>query len=352
MHARVLLVSIFLSAVFCGAIFTYSVLSFGIDQVMSLPVLWADEPSSLSSDESEKSVSIIFTGDVMLGRDVEMRLLREERGYALSSIKDDLHADAVVMNFEASVPENHIQTQFMEMKFSVRPDLISELLLSSPTYLSLANNHSLDYGAVGYRNTVEVLERAGFQAFGHATLISTSSLSIIEVKGQRILLVHLNATYGNPDVSLIKGVIDSAGPADLTVAYIHWGTEYEPLNDSAQEKLAHTLIDSGFDLIVGHHPHVVQNVERYNDGLIFYSLGNFIFDQYWMPEVQEGLVLKIVGDEGGWEVELIPVESASVSIQPRLMHSDARQVLLDGLANRSSQSLRTDIAKGRILLQF
>ncbi len=348
MHARVLLVSIFLAAVLCGGTFVYAVLNFGIKDVMSLPILWADEPNSLLSQKSDEPISVIFTGDVMLARDVEMRLLREERGYALSAIKDTLKADAVVMNFEAAVPESHVQTQFMEMKFSVRTDLISELSLLSPIYLSLANNHSLDYGAVGYDNTVRVLEEAGFKPYGHAVSISTSSLSVIEKNGQRVLMLHINATYGNPDISLIKNIVKSAGPANLTVAYIHWGTEYEPLNDNAQENLAHSLVDNGFDLIVGHHPHVVQNIEKYKDGLIFYSLGNFIFDQYWRPEVQEGLILKLLGDERGWKVELIPVESLTVRVQPRLMLGEDRQIFLEGLASRSDRELAEEIVFGLI----
>lgn len=348
MYARVLLVSIFLAAVLCGGTFMYAVLNFGIKDIMSLPILWADEPNSLLSQKSDGPISIIFTGDVMLARDVEMRLLREERGYLLSAMKDTLSADAVVMNFEASVPEKHIQTKHMEMRFSVRQDLISELSLSSPTYLSLANNHSLDYGVLGYDNTVRVLEEAGLRPYGHATRISTTSLSVIERKDQRILVLHVNATYGKPDISLIKNIVDSAGPANLTVAYIHWGTEYEPLNDNEQKNLAHSLIDSGFDLIVGHHPHVVQNIERYKDGLIFYSLGNFIFDQYWRPEVEEGLILKLVGEGSGWKVALVPVESTTVRAQPRLMLGEARQTFLEGLANRSDRELAEEISFGLI----
>ncbi len=352
MHIRVLLISIFLATVFSGVTFTYAVLHFGSEQIISLPILSANEPTGLSPEEVEEPLSLIFTGDVMLARDVEMRLLQEEKGYALSALRDVLIADAVLMNFEASIPESHIQTQFMEMRFSVQPDLVSELLLRSPVYLSLANNHSLDYGVMGYRNTIKVLEDVGFKTFGHATQISTSSLSIIEEKAQRVLVLHANATYGGPDVSLIEDILDSAGPADLKVAYIHWGTEYEPLNDETQENLAHNLIDSGFDLVVGHHPHVVQNIESYKDGLIFYSLGNFIFDQYWTSTVQEGLVLKLMVDALGWKVELIPVESATVRVQPHEMLGEARQAFLDDLASRSSANLLNDIAKGRILLQF
>ena len=352
MHARVILVSIFLAAVLCGGTFTYVVLNYGVGQLVTLPTIMAEAMVGVSNIEESEPTSIIFTGDVMLARDVEMRLLQERRGYSLSSVKKILQADAVFMNFEASIPEIHEQTQHMEMKFSVRPELLAELRLESPVYLSLANNHSLDYGSDGYKNTVKTLEESGFKASGHATVISTSSLSVIESKGQRVLVLHTNATYGGLDVSKAKSILESAGPADLAVVYIHWGTEYEPLNDTVQENLAHQFIDAGFDLVVGHHPHVVQNVERYKDGLIFYSLGNFIFDQYWMPEVQEGLVLKVVKQPDNWEVELIPVESITKRTQPRLMGTGARQSFLEELADRSSSDLRADIAKGRIMLQF
>lgn len=353
MHAKIILISIFLAAIFCGGTFVYVVHQFGLDPIVaSLPTLEANEPNTVSSQNGDETLSIIFAGDVMLARDVEKRLLNEERGFALSAIKDLLIADAVVMNFEASIPETHIQTQFMEMRFSVLPDLINELKTGSPTHLSLANNHSLDYGALGFSNTKKVLNDYGFKSFGHATLISSSSLSVIETKGQRVLIVYLNATYGDVDVSLVKGLVDSVGGVDLKVVYVHWGTEYEPINDKNQEKLAHSLVDSGFNLVVGHHPHVVQNIEKYKDGIIFYSLGNFIFDQYWMPSVREGLLLKVMGSGNEWEVDLLPVESTSVRIQPREMTSIKQQTFLEELSSRSSLELRADIVKGKILLQF
>ena len=329
----------------------YAILNFGITEAIGLPTLWALEPANFSPDNNEEPISIIFTGDVMLARDVEMRLLSKEKGYSLSSIRDVLVADAVVMNFEAAVPENHIQTQHMEMKFSVRPDLLGELRLQSPIYLSLANNHSLDFGVAGYKNTVKTLEEYGFKVYGHAIAISTSSLSVIEAKGQKVLVLYLNATYGKPDISLVKNLVDSVGPVDLVVTYIHWGTEYEPKNDTAQENLAHQLIDAGFDLVAGHHPHVVQNVEKYKDGLIFYSLGNLIFDQYWTSEVQEGLLIKVVKHSDMWGIELIPVESTTARVQPHEMMGGVKHTFLNKLANRSDPDLASEISSGFISFQ-
>lgn len=352
MHNRLFIAAAVLSAFVVGGVFSFGIFYLTGSKSTSLPALLEEEVSPIYQAVGEEPPSVVFTGDVMLARDVEMRLLREERGYSLSAIKDVLVADAIVMNFEASIPERHVQTQHMEMRFSVLPDLVNSLVLPSSTYFSLANNHSLDFGVGGYKNTIKVLSELGFRTYGHATAISSSSVSVIEKNRTRIKVLYLNATYGQPDIKDVKNIIESAGDADLTVAYVHWGTEYELINDNNQKILAYQLIDIGFDLIVGHHPHVVQNVERYKNGTIFYSLGNFIFDQYWRSEVQEGLILRIEEVSSGFAVDIIPVESSTVRVQPRPMLGDVRETFLKEIASRSSQELSADIAKGRIVLQF
>jgi gamma-polyglutamate biosynthesis protein CapA len=84
--------------------------------------------------------------------------------------------------------------------------------------------------------------------------------------------------------------------SDLVIVYAHWGNEYQSNSNLAIQTIAHKLIDAGADVIIGSHPHVVQESEIYNGKVIYYSLGNFIFDQYFMPETQQGLLVKMVID--------------------------------------------------------
>ena len=82
--------------------------------------------------------------------------------------------------------------------------------------------------------------------------------------------------------------------SDYVIVNIHWGTEYKPTSNARQQYLAHLFIDNGADIIIGHHPHVIQEMEIYNNKPIFYSLGNFIFDQYWSTPTQVGLGVGLV----------------------------------------------------------
>jgi poly-gamma-glutamate synthesis protein (capsule biosynthesis protein) len=103
------------------------------------------------------------------------------------------------------------------------------------------------------------------------------------------------------------------------IAYIHWGKEYDSVHSKEQEVLAHFLIDNGVDAVIGHHPHVVQDIEVYKGKPIFYSLGNFIFDQYFSDEVQEGLAVRVDTSKDILRYTLIPFESKSIKSQPKLL---------------------------------
>ena len=85
---------------------------------------------------------------------------------------------------------------------------------------------------------------------------------------------------------------------DLIFVSLHWGEEYQLQSNVEQQRIARALIDVGADAVIGHHPHVIQEVEEYNGGWIFYSLGNFIFDQYFSPETMEGLVASVTVQDG------------------------------------------------------
>lgn len=348
MQARTISLSILVAAISVGGLFLWLFSTQIPYEAAALPIFDREVPI-----EDKDPFRLIFTGDVMLARDVERRLMNEEKGYALTFLQDRFKGSLVVANFESSVPEIHQPTKNMEMRFSVRPEMLTELSLGSVTHLSLANNHALDHGEAGYRNTMSVLESLGLMAAGHPVTVSSSSVFLEKAGKRKVAIVNINATYRYPSLESVKEVIPSGLETDdLLVAYIHWGEEYEPIHNRPQESFAHGLIDSGFDLVVGHHPHVVQDVELYGQGLIFYSLGNFIFDQYWQPEVRQGLLLDLTEGQQGWQIELVPVESQTAHVQPREMAGEERNSFLKGLADRSSANLRSDIAKGLISLQF
>jgi poly-gamma-glutamate synthesis protein (capsule biosynthesis protein) len=162
--------------------------------------------------------------------------------------------------------------------------------------------------------------------------------------------VGVNASARIPtkkDISSLLGL--ASKKSDLQVVYIHWGTEYELTHSKAQELLAKELVSAGADLIVGHHPHVVQDVDVIDGVVVFYSLGNYIFDQYFNSDVMKGLVLVL---EMNTEpiIGLVPVESIEPLSQPRVMTPDDQRSFLLELANRSDEHVRPMIERGFVPL--
>lgn len=300
-----------------------------------------------------KRESAVFVGDIMLARDVERTLNRAGEGEAFAGLDDLFNAEIVIGNFEAAVPAVHEPTPNFGFKFSVPAGLLPALKEAGLTHLSLANNHALDHGPAGYAHTKSVLSDNDLISFGHPSVVSTSSLVYFDIKNKKVALLGISAVYGYPAETAWRPLLnEAASSSDLQIAFIHWGDEYEPIHNAAQEKFARSLVTAGVDVIVGHHPHVVQDIQRYGSGIVFYSLGNFIFDQYWEDAVRIGLALELVPTKTGWEIDIVPVESKTVKVQPRKMAGEERQKFLAGLADMSDPALAAAIASGTILLQF
>lgn len=164
--------------------------------------------------------------------------------------------------------------------------------------VNIANNHLMDHGENGFHNTIKALNNFSIPYIG----IEANGLSnefIKDINGIRVgmcgfSLVPDNATkrlyaFGDPE-TMIMQVRELKKRSDHVVISIHWGDEYVHLPSIEQIELAHALIENGASIIVGHHPHVFQGVEDYNGGLIFYSLGNFVFDMLWSSDTRWGVV--------------------------------------------------------------
>lgn len=296
--------------------------------------------------------SVFFLGDIMLARDVENRLKVQAPEYAFEELPMLKEAKWVVGNFEASVPVTHVPAPNMTMRFSVEPTLLPVLEIGGLTHLSLANNHALDYFEEGYLNSLAQLKARGFEVFGHPLRVDENSISYLEADGRKIALIGINATYGEVPTTWMDSLAEASLLSDTQIVYIHWGDEYDLFHNEDQEELAHIFIDAGFDVVIGHHPHVVQNIERYRDGIIFYSLGNFIFDQYWNKDVSEGLMLELVVERESMAFVLHPIESRTTKVRPRLMSDIEKTAFLEDLALRSSRTLEEGIRQGVLALQF
>jgi len=268
-----------------------------------------------------KPQAIVFTGDIMLARSVEDIMKEHGSLYPFQNMISFLEEkDLVIGNFEASIPENHIPTLPLTMRFSVDKSYLKALSTTGFDVLSLANNHSYDYGKEGYEHTRTECENALLVCFGNPFGVGTSSIRSIRVGDTSVGLLFLHTLYGSPDINELKKTIDQMQEtSDVQFAYIHWGDEYKTVHLESQAELAYYLIDSGVDAIIGHHPHVIQDIELYKGKPIFYSLGNFIFDQYFSDEVQEGYLVEALISYNLITYSLHPHDSKTVRSQPKFL---------------------------------
>ena len=298
------------------------------------------------------SASILFVGDVLLARYVEKFIDEEGFSYPFALSAELLSASPyVVGNFEASIPESHVPTRPMTFRFSVQESFAQLLANNHFTHLFLANNHAWDFGEEGYAHTHSALADAGLAVGGHPNRVSMDDVEIISMDGYRVAVVPIHAVFRDPAISEYRQVLgELASTTDMQVAYVHWGEEYEPVHSRDQEALAHALIDAGADAIVGHHPHVVQDIDIYKDAPIFYSLGNFIFDQYWNDAVKSELAVRLVRKDGRNHFELIPLWSERANPTP--LEGAAKEQFLLALARKSEPELAEYAAMGTIPVPF
>lgn len=296
--------------------------------------------------------SILFVGDVLLSRNVEYLMKNKGKNYPFEGIKfSDLTTSSyIVGNFESSIPAVHIPTQALEMSFSVNSAYLSALKAAGFTHVSLANNHTLDHGADGYNNTIEQLNQAGVITFGNPQKISPKIVSYLKLKDKVVALIGIQTLNHSPSDKELKLLFSEVSKkSDFQIVYIHWGEEYVTINNSTQQKLANKLVSNGADLIIGHHPHVVQNIDLINGVPVFYSLGNYIFDQYFSSETQIGLMLKLDLTQDTI-IDLIPVSSIGTLSQPHQMSTDAHREFLIKLSQISASELKEQILRGTIIL--
>lgn len=296
--------------------------------------------------------SIRFVGDVMLARNVETLMNTYGSDYPYSQLPAQGTSSLLVGNFEGAIRQEHVQTPDFTYAFSVDKKHLDALYAYGFTHLGLANNHSFDFGLEDFEHTYAVLQNSSTTPFGHPNIFATSSAVYATIDSSTVGIIALQAVDSMPSDDAITEVLEYvAAQSDVQIVYVHWGIEYESQHSIFQGKLAHSLVDAGADIIIGHHPHVVQDIEKYNESIIFYSLGNFIFDQYFDTAVQEGLMLDISFQEEKPLITLLPVTSIGSKSAPYSMGIHEKTLFLTDVAQRSDKELSEMILSGTILMQ-
>lgn len=264
-------------------------------------------PASVRDD----SLTILFTGDVMLDRGVRSQIEKHGVEWLFSDVTGRFRAsDAVVINLEC--PLTDVVTP-LNKQFVFRADAGWTKALRSVgiTHAALANNHSNDQGYQGFASTVQCLGAEGIVPLGFGMdSVQRMTPAIISHGGLKVALfnaVMLNLeNWVNPQEGVLAPNICDAPslarairhyrllhPGVRIVASLHWGVEYTTVPVHAQRRAAVLLADAGADVIIGHHPHVRQPIECIGHTTVLYSLGNFVFDQR-RPDGNEAFLAEVV----------------------------------------------------------
>jgi poly-gamma-glutamate synthesis protein (capsule biosynthesis protein) len=241
--------------------------------------------------------------------------------------------DYAVANLEGPVTDKRRPPE-KSIDFQFDPSVIDVLKAQGFDAFSQANNHALDQGSIGYTDSVRRLREAGFLVFGHQVADDEIALATTTVNGIRFAFLGYNTTDNPLDREDAKRVIEEIrSQIDQIVVYMHWGAEYKDHPEASTKELAHWFVDQGVDVVIGGHPHWVQGMEMYKNKPIVYSLGNFIFDQYFSKETQEGLAVELEFGKNGVTVKPIPIRLDES--QPRLVEGEELKTRLEALAKIS-----------------
>lgn len=267
------------------------------------------DPPTPNATEGKK---IMFVGDIMVGRYVETLIDKNGFDYMFASVTPMFMDTITIGNLEGPIPVTHQHTSNLGFQFSFRKDIIEKLAGIGLDAVSLANNHGYDHGVAGYENTKKVLNEVGIGYFGNYKNTANDYFET-QLRGHRVIIIGINTVVDGFDrdaaIENVKTVSEANTDA-MIVVFIHWGNEYDLKHNKYQEGLAENLIDAGSKLIIGAHPHVVQDVGYYKGMPIYYSLGNFVFDQYFSKNTQEAMVvlLDVVDGHINFEQKRIKID--------------------------------------------
>jgi len=254
------------------------------------------------NNDGNQKIKLLFVGDIMMTRYVEKKINNLDKKFVFPflNILGYLRSfDYVIANLEGPIAENGLKTGSM-YSFRMKSEVAEALSKANINIVNLANNHIFDYGEAAFQDTLKNLNKNNIQYFGN-----TYEPLIIKKGGLKIgflsfsdFLKHLEIKENKSGIAVVnnnlsKIIKEAREKVDILIVSFHWGEEYQKLANERERKLAKIAIDSGADLVIGHHPHVIQNIERYKNKFIFYSLGNFIFDQNFSEETMKGGGLEV-----------------------------------------------------------
>lgn len=324
-------------------------------------------------DSDEVEITISATGDVTMGNYVgqgyagsfdQTYETKKDYSYFFKNVRDIFEADDMtIVNLEGVLTTSTNAAPGRDFSIKGNPDYINIIVEGNVDAVSMENNHRRDFGEQGTTDTVKALDSVDIP------YAYEENLGLYEVKGVKIGWVAVNhASFGGSVEPILKsGIQKLKEEADLVLACCHWGIERENYATDAQRTLGKKCIDWGADLVIGHHPHVIQGFEKYQGRYIVYSLGNFCFAANKNPADKDSMIYqqtfrfkKNVSEDGTSKLELseygqakaIPCTISSVSERndfcPTPQTGTKAQKIIDRL-NQYSNSYGVTIDKDGVL---
>jgi len=291
-------------------------------------------------------VIIQAVGDIMLGGRWERTVAANDYFHPFENIAPELQAgDITLANLEMPLTRRGREYTNKKFRFRARPDSAFALKKAGINVVTLANNHIMDYGVPGLADTLASLMRAGIESVGASGDLTTACMPLItEIKGVRVAILGYSLTLpeqfwagkNRPGTAPLRekpvmaDIAAAREQADIVIVTVHWGEEGSTRLRDYQPRLARLMIDSGADAVIGHHPHILQGIERYKRGIIFYSLGNFAFAHKSRIADRTLLVrLRFNGDKRSAELLPVNILHSDVGFQPTLLSGKKAEELIE-----------------------
>ncbi|MDQ6988674.1 MAG: CapA family protein [Mariprofundaceae bacterium] len=328
-------------------------------------------PSPVQAAIKATTFTIVAVGDIMMGGTALP--IMQEQGYDRPFAKTKhlfSHADAVIGNLEGPLSTRGIADKDKKYVFRSPADKVGPALKNAGfDVLTLANNHSLDYGVTALNDTIDALKQQNLAHIGAGNnLKEARKPHIMEKNGFKVGFLGYSLTYPEEfwakdnragtvfgyehtirqDIQRLRQQVDSI------VVSFHWGREGTTKLRAYQPRLGRIAIDEGAALVIGHHPHIMQAVERYKHGVILYSLGNYVFGSYSQRSPYGGIAQVVLNQHGFAKLTLTPIDTNNFRrhFQPQPLTGKPLNQALESIQNLSRlQHTETIIYNEQLVLQ-
>jgi len=293
--------------------------------------------------QKDRTSTAIFAGDVMLDRLVYHTYKNQKIEEVFSKIGNRLFrgADLSIVNLEGPISKSEIEDNIASdnLIFNFPPETPEALKYLYLNAVSLANNHTNNAGLTGFKNTVDALKENKISPIGSYDNKQDEIAKTFDGP-LPLALIATHELLGQSDIE--NEIKKHSQEGRFVIVFPHWGSEYSKKHIALQNQMAQKWQNAGANLVIGSHPHVIEDIEVIGDTPVVYSLGNFVFDQNFSRETNEGLIVGAIITQNSIRLSFFPVKISNQT--PELMRGQRRVEILEELLKNvaSTQKLNDD----------